>query len=158
MTLIVEDGTGLANAESYISVTDADVYHGNRGNQTWIDLPFTTKEQLLRKATDYLTNAYREKWSGDRLISTQALDFPRTNEQSVPNEVKAACAIMALKAKDGELLADTGTRVLSEKIGAIETKYSQSSPQNTQYRAVDSMLKMFFIAGFSGVSSRVDRG
>lgn len=32
MTLIVETGAGLATAESYISVADADVYHAGRLN------------------------------------------------------------------------------------------------------------------------------
>ena len=35
MALIVEDGTGLANAESYVSVADATTYHTNYGNTAW---------------------------------------------------------------------------------------------------------------------------
>jgi hypothetical protein len=35
MALIVEDGTGLANAESYVSVADATTYHANIGNTAW---------------------------------------------------------------------------------------------------------------------------
>jgi len=35
MSIVVEDGTGLATAESYISVADAVTYHTARGNSTW---------------------------------------------------------------------------------------------------------------------------
>ena len=52
MSLVVEDGTGKADAESYISVADADTYHSNRGNTDWAALTTTEKEQLLRGATD----------------------------------------------------------------------------------------------------------
>ena len=38
MSLIVEDGTGLATAEAYISVADATTYHAARGNSTWNDV------------------------------------------------------------------------------------------------------------------------
>ena len=47
MTLIVEDGTGLANAESYVSVADATTYHANIGNTAWAAITSdATKEQL----------------------------------------------------------------------------------------------------------------
>ncbi len=38
MALIVEDGTGLSTAESYISVADATTYHTARGNSSWNDI------------------------------------------------------------------------------------------------------------------------
>ena len=38
MSIIVEDGTGLATAETYISVVDATTYHTARGNSTWNDV------------------------------------------------------------------------------------------------------------------------
>lgn len=38
MPLIVEDGTGLPDAEAYISVADADAYHDARGNLSLIHI------------------------------------------------------------------------------------------------------------------------
>jgi len=38
MTLIVEDGTVVPNADSYLSVADADTYHQTRGNGAWFAL------------------------------------------------------------------------------------------------------------------------
>jgi hypothetical protein len=78
MALIVEDGTGLANAESYVSVAAATTYHANVGNTAWAAITSdTTKEQLLRKATDYMVAQYRLQYAGCRRYSTQSLDWPR---------------------------------------------------------------------------------
>jgi len=38
MSIVVEDGTGLATAETYISVADATTYHTARGNSAWNDV------------------------------------------------------------------------------------------------------------------------
>ena len=70
---------GGASAESYASVLEADTYHSNRGNIAWTALATPAKEQALRKATDYLTQIYRERWKGYRVDNTQALDWPRLN-------------------------------------------------------------------------------
>ena len=35
MALIVEDGSGVAGADSYLSVADADGHHADRGNAGW---------------------------------------------------------------------------------------------------------------------------
>jgi hypothetical protein len=54
MALITETGAGLANAESLISVADADTYHSGVGNTDWAALSVTDKEQALRRATQYM--------------------------------------------------------------------------------------------------------
>jgi len=38
MSIVVEDGSGMATAESLISVADATTYHTARGNSTWNDV------------------------------------------------------------------------------------------------------------------------
>ena len=77
MSLIVEDGTGLANAESLCSVADADTIHAARGNTAWAALTTPQKEQNLRKGTDYMTGKYTTLRAGYRRLATQALDWPR---------------------------------------------------------------------------------
>jgi hypothetical protein len=44
MTLIVETGQGLPDAESFISVADADTYFTARGNAVWAALTDDAKE------------------------------------------------------------------------------------------------------------------
>ena len=43
--MIVENGTGLPNADSYVSVEFADSYFSARGVSAWVALTQTQKEQ-----------------------------------------------------------------------------------------------------------------
>ncbi len=117
MSSIIEDGMGKANAESYISVADATAYHAGRGSAAWASLADdTAREILLRKATDFMVAAYRERWAGSRMTAVQALDwaayevpmrdvqggygtFPVSYpDDEVPAAVARACAELALRA------------------------------------------------------------
>lgn len=164
MALIVETGSNVVGAESYLSVSDADTYHANRGNAAWAALTTTETEQALRKATDYM-QTYRKRWKGYRSYATQPLDWPRRTiliddsvlnswipYDSIPTEIKNACAELALRAAAGELAPDLERAVASETVGPISTTYVQGAPQYTQYRAIDMMLRPLLKNGGNGVS------
>lgn len=172
MSLIVEEGTGKADAESYISVADATTYHANRGNAAWAALASdTVREQLLRKATEYMQQTYRLRWKGVRTSTTQALDWPRSGVEiddvplgriayyystsSVPVEVQRACAELALKASTADLLADLSQGVKSKKVGPIEVTYDENSNRSKQYVAIDRMLVPYLAT--SGAMMKVSR-
>lgn len=155
MSLITEDGTGRSDSESYISVADADTYHSNIGNAGWASLTTTVKEQLLRKATNYMVQVYRLSWAGIRKNDTQSLDFPRYlvpkydngamysyyDENSVPKEVKDACCEFALKANSGSLAPDLDRLTKREKVGVLEVEYDNTKGlPYVQYRAMDNLL------------------
>lgn len=159
MALIVETGAGLVNAESYISVLDATTYHANRGNTGWSAIATdTVREQLLRKATDYMVAAYRLRWAGYRFNQTQALDWPRLyvpdldvmlggryiDFNVVPTLIKTTCAELALKAVDGDLMPDIGQATVREKIDVIEVEYNKYSPQHKRYSQIDKLLMIYF--------------
>lgn len=164
MALVVEDGTGLADAESYISEAEADIFHEKRGNTAWDKV--LDKEAALRKATDYMQGKYAGKWSGYRTTLTQALDWPRTNvrlkdsssyhlyyaSDVVPIAVKRACALLALRAASGTLLADQGQKKVSVTVGPISTTYDTSSPVTTKYLEVDNMLEPYFTVSGGGIT------
>jgi hypothetical protein len=157
MALIVEDGTGKPDAESYVSVTDADTFLSDRGIVTWGAATTSAKEQALRRATDFLTQLYRERWAGCRVLDTQALDWPRylvpkrdsaSNgladlpsyypSDAVPTEVKRACAWLAYKALSAtDLAPDQGPQKIRTKVGPIETEYAPGTRQGTYYRTVE---------------------
>lgn len=158
MSLIVENGTGLANAESYISVADADTRHSNLGNAAWAPLATADKEAALRKATTYMLQAYRQRWTGYRVKVNpmQALDWPRYGVEVdhfpvhfdiVPSDVANACADLALKASTGELAPDLSPRVIREKVGPIETQYAVGTAEFIRFRAVDMMLAPYLTGG-----------
>lgn len=162
MSLIVEDGTGKSDAESYISVADATAYHAARGNADWAAIATDAiREQLLRKATSYMVGQYRLRWNGYRYTDTQALDWPRAwvpkpdtlpgyrgfpnyypyNE--VPLDVAHACAELALRSNSDDLLADQEQATIRERIGSLEVEYDKNSPQQIRYRLVEAMLQPY---------------
>lgn len=173
MTLIVEDGTGLSNSESYSTVDFTNKYHYDRGNTDWAALTVTIKEQYLRRATDYLVQKYRSILKGTRLLDTQALDYPRdgvyidnsvlVSNSTVPIEWQRATAELALKSVDGELLEDAGgSLVTREKVDVIEVEYSENATSHdaVEYSSVEAMLKPYLETGAngSGLTSFVERG
>ena len=154
MALVVEDGTGLANADSYISVADADAYHAAVGRESsWTDKDEDTKEFELRKATRYLLQFYSLHWKGARVSSTQRLCWPRTGavvygfevaSDQVPQDVKFACAELAFKSINGtELAPDLKPRKKRTKVGPIETEFFENTVQSVIYREVGGMLKPY---------------
>lgn len=157
MSLITEDGTGKENAESFISVEDASIYHTLQGNAGWTVLASdTVREQCLRRATNYMTTVYRDRWEGVRYTEDQALDWPRAGVvrdswsvdiDEVPVEVAHACAELALKSASDALQADLTQGVVKEKVGVIEVEYNQNSPQSKRYPAIDFMLRPFLNSG-----------
>lgn len=166
MALIVEDGTVVAGAESYITVANATTYFSNRGIATWAALASdTVREQALRKATDYMVQAFKGRWKGLIVEEAQALDWPRTgvfvdgyelDSDSVPEQVQRACAELALKASAADLLADQEQLIVREKIGPIETEYDKYSPQAKRYPVIDKMLGPY-LSGMSGANVRLER-
>jgi hypothetical protein len=171
MALIVETGQAGSTSESFASVADADLYHSNRGNTAWAAIASTAlKEAALRKATDYMEQYYRLRWLGYRHTEDQALSWPRDEVQrsdftylnqfsfypndTVPAEVKNACAELALKASSGALLADLTQGVKRKKVDVLEIEYDQYSPQTKRYVAIDRLLAPF-LSGSSASHSVV---
>ena len=134
MTFIVEDGTGLDDANAYITEAFADSYFADRGVTAWAGSS-TLKEQAIVRATDYVDTRYGTSFRGIPLVSTQALAFPRDdlldaqgNEiEGIPEKFKKAIAEYALRALSAALLpdpsvSDTGMRLKMKKevVGPIE--------------------------------------
>ena len=76
MALEVEDGTGKEDADSYLSLADADLYWDNHGAPSeWTGADDSDKEGALRYGTDFLDGKFT--WRGFITTSTQALGWPR---------------------------------------------------------------------------------
>lgn len=77
LILIVEDGTGVADANAYATVLQADAYHeGRLHSSTWNGASPDTKAQALVMATRFLDA--NVTWQGERLQIDQALAWPRS--------------------------------------------------------------------------------
>lgn len=168
MGIIVEDGTSKTNSESYCSVADADKHHAGRGRSTWADLDTADKEIHLRLATDYMLQTYRGQWQGIKTKADQALDWPRSNvflaenEQtpinSIPREVRQACAELAFRSLSGPLIKDLSEIVKKVQIGPITKEFDTTAPRYKVYEAVDRMLQPFFGEGTAVAGSSLKIG
>ena len=154
MSIVVEDGTGLPNAEAYISTADADAYFLSRGNAAWAALDPTAKEAALRNGCDYMEAAYQ--WKGSRMTPTQALSWPRGGvvvdgvllaDDVVPLAIARANAELAVRASAGPLEADETAQVTRETVGPITVQYATDARQNPRYAAVDAMLAAYTLGG-----------
>lgn len=157
--MIVEDGTGKTDANSYVDVTFADDYFSARGVTAWSTLTTPVKEQLLIKATDFIDNIFQ--WNGKKQFETQALRFPRVNIKDyeggevsgVPVCLKQSVCDAALISRSEELFktAEENGNVVSEKIGELSFTYAKSSKEtvktSTLYDSINTKLRGLFFDG-----------
>lgn len=153
MSLIVEDGTGLATAQSYISVADASTYHTAHGNSAWAAAATDAlREAALVRATAAIDGL--KAWKGYRSNQTQALAWPRIgvvdtdgyefDYDDIPQKLKDALCEGALLelATAGSLTPalERGGAVRREKIGSLETEYEPGASRKTVYTIIDNLL------------------
>ena len=165
MAFVVETGAGVANANSYASVSAADSYVSDRGLDGWSTLTESLKEQALIKATDFIEATYRDAWKGERLASAQTLSWPRLNvivdgfllaSNIVPIPLVNSCVEMAIKSAAGEtLITDQGQRVKREKIDVIEIEYQDYSDPTLRYPFVNRLLSPFLLSSSDGGFAQV---
>lgn len=148
MAIVVEDGTGKADAEALCDVAYFKAYCNGRGLAI-TGLADERIEQLLREATEFAAGLYGPVLQGSRAVAAQALDWPRkgvaAHGQAVPADVvpkayKDGIARLAHKAIAGPLVRDlkpTATRV---KVGPIEKETDPSGPQVTRYVDVGRLV------------------
>lgn len=170
--MIVENGTGLPNADSYVSVEFADSYFSARGVSSWVSLTNEQKEQALICGTDFIDNIYH--WKGKKATTEQALRFPRVNLvdyegqtiEGIPTCLKqATCDASLLKANGTELFQTKNENgdVVSETITTLSFTYSkneksEATTQTTLYDSINTKLRGLFLeAGQRVVSGRVAR-
>ena len=137
--MIVEDGTGKVDANSFITIAWADAYFVDRGITAWAALTDTAKEIALIKATDYIENRWGNRFLGRQEFpaTPQALSFPRINVlypsgifvTGIPEFLKKATAEYAVRTISAELLPDPTSNAsgfaisrFEEKIGPIEER------------------------------------
>ncbi len=149
--MIVEDGTNVTDADSYVSVSYADDYHSNRGNTAWTGTD-TVKEQALIKATDYVQQRYNGKWQSTPTYTNQSLDWPRFNVKNVdsneiPNRLKQAVCILALESFTTDLNPVLDRAIKREKVDVIETEYMDNARAGVSRPAIDGMLRPFMWGG-----------
>jgi len=159
MALVVEDGTGKSDADSYLSETDADTYHTKyTGSTDWSGASSSEKEMALRKATQYLDAVYGRRWKGVRANEAQALHWPRSNaedrdgvaidDDDLPVMLERATAEAALRAiteTNGLMpdISDPGDiKREKKKLDVIEkdTEYMGGKSPIKKFRVIDLLV------------------
>jgi len=161
---VVEDGTGLAAANGYISVADADTYFSDRGITTWTGTD-TVKGQAIIKATDYIETRWGHLFKGYRQFpdTPQGLNFPRLGlydregyqVTGIPTNLERATAEYALRALSATLMPDptiddSGYAIAEKrvKVASVEEETvfhtGGASPVITKpYPAADKLLREY---------------
>lgn len=133
-TYIIEDGTGVANANGYVTEAEASDYIEANANAfaTWTVLTSDQKERLLAWSTRYIE--YRMMFEGTKLNVENVLAWPREcaydhentliADTTIPIRLKHAIMEMTrfLLARDlGEDLASDG--LISLIVDVIELEF-----------------------------------
>tara|TARA_Y100001938_G_scaffold41980_1_gene57808 strand:+ start:265 stop:774 length:510 start_codon:yes stop_codon:yes gene_type:complete len=162
VALIVEDGTGKTNSESYASVADADTYFtARRGDTTWAAASTANKEKALRNATDYIEEKYNARFIGRKATKDQALAFPRAYIESydgyaiesdeIPEKLKRATMELAVRALSEDLLPDLANpgEIASEtnQVGSLRQSvtYIGGKGNIKSYRSATMLLREYLM-------------
>lgn len=169
MALTIENGTGVAGADSYVTLIEARAYAAKRG----LTLPAspagdTALEQLLTKAMDYI-EWFRSRYQGLKTTATQPLQFPRTGvildgyelaSDVIPQILKDAQCQLAVDANSTDLMPNgLGKEVVKEKVDVVEVQYAESGVTNAQpdFTKAQALLEPLFEIGKSGFTLTSER-
>lgn len=139
MALIVEDGTGVVDANSYVSVDDAVVFFDARG------LTLENPEQNLLRGLDILES---QNYKGLPELEVQYLNFPRKLIYDasgivypvlhVPSAIRKAQMWMAYYISQGsDPAAVLEPSIKKEKIDVLETEYFEGKISRTGFQLED---------------------
>ena len=138
MALIIEDGTIVADANSFATVAECRTFCDARS----LDLPADDLEveKLLVNAADFLFSLESE-FQGSRVDASQDLTFPRSPiylydldvSDTIPKVLKQAQCRLAFDATQADLLATGSGRVVKkEGVGPLQVEYAEDGVSNPQ--------------------------
>jgi hypothetical protein len=156
ITVTVEDGTLVTNANSYVSIADVRAYALQRG------ITLSTDDAVAAQlivGTDYLEQ-FECQYQGKRVDCTtpQALAWPRKSvvlccedwpEDQIPKNLKSALSTLVIAQHSGvNLFPNIGPAdyIIREKVGPLETEYANplESGISTRITGVDALLAPLF--------------
>lgn len=145
MAIVVEDGTVVAAANSYITIDEFQAWADARGIAYGTD--FTISHQLFR-ATDYFESL---SFKGVKHTEDQPLQFPRddlyidgyaVDSDEIPKEVKVAIYELIKIEIDGDSkLSPSEREVTSEQIDSIKITYKDNAGMKRSTPALDRALR-----------------
>ena len=165
ITIIPEDGTGLATANSYLSLAAAETYfEAHLYAAAWGAATDANKNKALAQATRLLDA--NSVWKGYKLTSTQLLQWPRKDVEHdnfclatnvVPVEVRNATAELAGLFISEDLTAEVDQNALagiSLGKGALEIDFKDNRSKRQIPIHINDLLRGLgrVSAGGSGIN------
>lgn len=157
MPLVVEDGTIVANANSYVDLSFLTAFATARG----LSLPVgsTAQEQFAIQAMDYLESI---RYQGSKVDATQSLQWPRKDvsiddtdfaEDAIPTELKYAQCQLVVSLQAGILLwpkpvtSTTEGIVIEKTVGPLTKKFASNKSKgevaNSRSRIVIAQVEAY---------------
>lgn len=157
MAIVIEDGTGKENANSYASEAQLSAYASDRG----ITITGTNAE-LLILAMDYIES---QEFKGNKASKAQALQWPRTNviidtyainSNEIPQLLLDAQMEAALAIDGGNNpLANVDRATKKEKLGELEVEYMDGASESVLIRKIRAKLNKLLKVNAGFMSVRV---
>lgn len=125
-TVVVPDLV-ITESTQYISLEDATLYFDDRLNsQVWYDAEPNDQSRALKTATRMID---RLNFIGSRTSTTQALQFPRGGDTTIPSDIKYACCEIAYALLDGIDVEKEieNLDMVSQGIGNVRSTYARTS-------------------------------
>jgi len=163
VVLVVEDGSCVTGANTYISLEEAIEYQTKRNRTDWLELDESAQIATIIKGTQYVDNIYN--WKGRRKFAEQELNFPRVMLRDsdgfevvgIPKRLKTAVMEAAYYGYLGELFTthDENGAIKRKKVDVLEVEYFSSSESEidyiSKYAALDAILKgLYFPKDWKG--------
>lgn len=157
MAFVAEDGTGLSNANSYVSLVDANAYFVQMANPTeWVNANNLERQAALIYATAWLDANFT--WYSSVYVTTQSLGWPRWtfyDEESreipsgiVPQPVKDMTCELALEHLKNAFNDTTNEGIASERLGDASVTYRAGGSQKS-FSFIKMNLRRYGMAGKS---------
>lgn len=160
MAIVVEDGTTVAGANSYVTEAELTTYATARG----ITLT-TDTEQLLIRAMDYVEGL---QFKGIKRTRDQGLQWPRVDvvvdsylidADEIPLLLQEGQMEAAMAVDDSQdQLADIPRRQKSATVGPISVEYEPGSSTDIVRKISNKLYKLLAGAGNGGMTFTVSRG
>lgn len=170
ISIIVEDGSNVTNANSFVTLAEVRAYAEQRG--ATVPANDDALGAMVINACDYL-EAQANRFQGDVSNEGQSLQWPRTgvyvgNSETelasnvIPKQLKSAQCATVLALNEGvDILPNYSASdfVVREKVGPIETEYADPSkvgitPTLTN---VEALLQPLFGSTLTGFALRTMR-
>ena len=157
-TLVVEDGSGVTDANTYIDEAYLTSYASDRG----FSIPSLTadRQTYLLQAMDYLA-WFVEGYQGTKTVATNSLPWPRQDvtidsvvvvKTTIPEQLKKAQAQLVVELQKRTKLFPSANSITTEgyvteeTIGPLTTKYSATGKgSSSQFAPIQIVSVQVFL-------------